>query len=40
VAPGPEYRSVLAAILDAQLDGRVRTLADEQAMARRLLGAT
>jgi tRNA nucleotidyltransferase (CCA-adding enzyme) len=40
VAPGPEYRGVLAAILDAQLDGRVRTLADEQAMARQLLGAT
>jgi tRNA nucleotidyltransferase (CCA-adding enzyme) len=37
-APGPEYRSVLAAILDAQLDGRVGTLAGEQAMARQLLG--
>ena len=38
VAPGPEYRSVLSAILDAQLDGRVSTLAEEQAMARQLLG--
>jgi tRNA nucleotidyltransferase (CCA-adding enzyme) len=40
VAPGPAYRNVLAAILDAQLDGRVHTLAEEQVLARRLLGAT
>jgi tRNA nucleotidyltransferase (CCA-adding enzyme) len=39
VSPGPNYRGVLAAILDAQLDGRVTTLAEEQALARQLLAA-
>jgi tRNA nucleotidyltransferase (CCA-adding enzyme) len=39
VAPGPTYRRVLGAILDARLDGTVATRAEEEDLARRLLAA-
>ena len=39
VAPGPIYREVLQAVLNARLNGRVETYEDEVAFARTLLGA-
>ncbi len=35
--PGPIYKRVLDALLDARLDGEVRTLAEEEALVERLL---
>ena len=37
VPPGPLYGEVLARVLDARLDGKVRTKAEELALARRML---
>jgi len=34
--PGPIYKKVLDALLDARLDGEVRTLAEEEALVKRL----
>jgi tRNA nucleotidyltransferase (CCA-adding enzyme) len=38
--PGPHFRQILQAIRAARIDGRVRTLAEEEALARTLLAAT
>ena len=37
--PGPVYGQILDRVLDARLDGRVRTTAEEEAMARKLANA-
>jgi len=37
--PGPAYREILDKLLDARLDGRIRTASEEGAMAERLLDA-
>jgi tRNA nucleotidyltransferase (CCA-adding enzyme) len=37
VAPGPIYREVLQAVLDARLNGRVQTRKEELALARTLI---
>jgi tRNA nucleotidyltransferase (CCA-adding enzyme) len=37
VEPGPMYRRILGTLRDARLDGRIATLAEEEAIAKRLL---
>jgi len=37
--PGPAYRQILGKLLNARLDGKVRTASEEEAMARKLLAA-
>ncbi len=37
LAPGPIYKRILGALLDARLDGEVRTRAEEEALLERLL---
>jgi tRNA nucleotidyltransferase (CCA-adding enzyme) len=37
VAPGPVYGEILARVLDARLDGKARTKAEELALVKRLL---
>jgi tRNA nucleotidyltransferase (CCA-adding enzyme) len=39
IPPGPLYGQILAAVLDARLDGVVSTASEEEALARRLLAA-
>jgi tRNA nucleotidyltransferase (CCA-adding enzyme) len=39
VPPGPVYREILARLLYARLDGRIRTASEEEAMANRLVVA-
>jgi tRNA nucleotidyltransferase (CCA-adding enzyme) len=39
IPPGPVYRQILGKLLYARLDGRVRTAAEEEAMAKRLVAA-
>jgi tRNA nucleotidyltransferase (CCA-adding enzyme) len=39
IPPGPVYRQILGKLLYARLDGQVRTAAEEEAMAKRLVAA-
>jgi tRNA nucleotidyltransferase (CCA-adding enzyme) len=38
IAPGPAYRAILDKLLFARLDGKIRTVADEKDLLRRLAG--
>ena len=39
IPPGPVYRQILGKLLYARLDGQIRTAAEEEAMAKRLVAA-
>jgi tRNA nucleotidyltransferase (CCA-adding enzyme) len=35
--PGPQYKTILGKLLDARIDGMIKTEADERTLAHRLL---